>query len=118
MSTTKVAFNSVRGPTDAWTDLSLGSSQFGIRPAVFIQSTVLETYREIHPSLGLNTVGVILSLLAAHLAANPRVSQHDYVTVCLRRDKDGLPTEVRLQVEFQHSGRNNLICLRLAGDSI
>ena len=77
-----------------WTDLSVGSSQFSIRLPVLLESRVLQDYGEIEPALGLNTAGLVLSVLSSGLAVS---SEDDRLTVALFRRSDGAFTELQLR---------------------
>lgn len=80
-----------------FTDLSVGSRQFGIRPPVFLESSVLKDYRELECAMGLNTAGLILSVLAYRLAG---LSEDETLVICLRRQIDARPVELELHMQF------------------
>ena len=86
------------------TDLSRGASQFCIRRvAVLVETSVLDRYVEIDPVGGLNTIGVILTVLSSHLAGCPGGSAVDRITICLQRRADGRLVEVDLALRPSNS---------------
>ena len=109
-----------RPPVVPHTDISRGAGQFGIRnQKVMLATEVLDDYREIDCSLGYNTAGMILSVLARHIAAAPGGGRDDSFAVCLHRQEDHHDVEVHLTVSrSRRAGQECLIVYKLADREI
>jgi hypothetical protein len=100
-------------------DLSIGALQFGIPVPVSVSSRLLEDYAEIQPVLGLNVVGVVLSLVSYRWASLLAViNTPETVTACLLRRRDGCVVELDLEIlSVGLSGRRSLL-LRITDERV
>ncbi len=101
--------------TGSFVDFSRGAAELGLRrQRVLLESAMLDDYAEPDTSLGLNTGGLILRVLAQHLAACPGGGGDDSIEICLQRRDDGQPVEVQLSVKrSRRQGQEYLVLSRL-----
>jgi hypothetical protein len=105
--------NSSLRPAVQHTDITRGARHLGIRhQRVLVVTTVQDDYAEPDVSLGFNAVGVILRVLAQHLAACPGGGGNDSIEVRLHRREDGRLVEV--QIAILRSRRQGQECLLLS----
>jgi len=78
------------------TDVSRGARQCDIKAHVFIETEILDNYSELDPSLGQNTIGVVLAVLSCHLHMSRGGLGEDTITVCLLRRQDDRVVELDL----------------------
>jgi hypothetical protein len=98
---------------DQHTDITRGATHLGIRnQRVLLETAVQEDYAEPDASLGLNTTGVILRVLAQHLTSCPGGGGNDLFEVCLHRREDGRLVE--LQFAILRARRQGTACLVLS----
>jgi hypothetical protein len=92
-------------------DYSRGAAECGIRRhAVWMDADLVVNYGEPDPTLGRNVGGMILSVLARHLAADPGGIEGDIITVCLLRREDAKIVEVDLRIiRIRHHGTARLL---------
>jgi hypothetical protein len=101
------------------TDITRGATQFGIRRAsVFVETQVLADYHEIDPTVGLNVIGIILTVLYCRLAMAPGGGPAAPLTVCLRRRPDGRLVEVELTLHHSRGRAGESITLRRAAEQV
>jgi hypothetical protein len=99
--------------TSNFADFSRGATELGFRrQRVLLETDLLDNYAEPDGGLGLNTGGVILRVLAQHVAACPGGGGDDSIGVCLHRREDGHRVEVQLAVK--RSRRQGQECLLLS----
>jgi hypothetical protein len=102
----------VTPPTDT-TDITRGATQFGIRRAsVFVETQVLADYQEIDPAVGLNVIGIILTVLYCRLAMPPGAGPGEPLIVCLLRRTDGRLVEVELTLHHSRGPGGETITLQ------
>jgi len=98
-------------------DLSLGAGQFGIPVPLIAPSRLIEEYAEVHPALGYNVAGIILSLVSNHLAgAEPGANGPETMTACLVRREDGAIVEVELELIACPQPSSAGLALRITGE--
>ncbi len=96
-------------------DISRGATQFGIRSRVLLQEELRDAYAEIDPTLGQNVIGIVLTVLACHLAMGQGGLSDDQITVCLIRREDDRLVEVDLGIHrHRQTGRECLSLRQLA----
>lgn len=101
------------------TDITRGATQFGIRrTSVFVESAVLADYHEIDPAVGLNVIGLILTVLYCRLAVAPGGGPDDPLTVCLVRRTDGRLVEVELTLRRSRGRGGDRIMLQQTAEHI
>jgi len=98
------------------TDLATGAAQFGIRVPVAVPRRLLEDYTPIDPTVGFNTAGILLSLLAFRLAATRPGHAPGLITACLARRDNGRPVELDLEVSPTRSIEGSGFCLRVVAE--
>ncbi len=97
----------------SYIDFSRGAADLDLRrQRVLLDTALLDDYAEPDRGLGLNTGGVILRVLAQHLASCPGGGGDDSIIVCLHRREDGQRVEVQLAVK--RSRRQGQECLLLS----
>jgi hypothetical protein len=79
-------------------ELSAGAAQLGIPMPVAVPRRLLEDYAPLDPTLGLNTAGVLLSLVAYRISATSRTQAAGVITACLIRREDDQWVELDLKV--------------------
>jgi len=100
-------------------NLARGARLFGIHPQeVCVDSEVLDDYAEPDATLGQNIAGVILSVLACHIAVNPGGFRGRPILVCLLRREDARLVEVELQVHRLCHRQDESLQLRQTGERI
>lgn len=93
------------------TDITRGAVHVGIRnQRVLIESAVQDEYAEPDLALGCNVVGVILRVLAQHLAACPGGGGNDSIEVCLHRREDGRLVEVQIATSAHVARGRSVYC--------
>lgn len=104
-------------PSIPVTDLSRGAGRYGLRhQKVLVESSVLEDYAETDPSLGLNTAGVVLTVLGQHMALSPGGGRDESILVALHRREDGQQVEVELSLSRTRRQGQECLQLTLLGD--
>jgi hypothetical protein len=98
-------------------DITRGAIPLGIRnQRVLIETAVQDEYAEPDASLGLNTTGVVLRVLAQHLTSCPGGGGNDSIEVCLHRREDGVLVEVLLSLSRYRRQREEVLSLRKISD--
>lgn len=113
MKTSSLPLGCNRRPVQPQTDLTRGAAQFCIRrAAVSVETRILNDYAEIDPALGMNTAGVILTVLVCHIAMAPGGSAEDRITVCLQRRNDEHLVEVDLAIRRSRAAGGERLLLQ------
>jgi len=101
------------------TDITRGAAQFGIRRAsVFVETQVLADYCELDPAVGLNVIGIVLTVLYCRLAMTPSGGPADPLIVCLLRRVDGRLVEVDLTLHRSRSRGGESIMLQRSAEQV
>jgi hypothetical protein len=100
-------------PSD-YVNVSPQASAYGIPLAVLLDQRILTEYRELEPSLGDDTTGVILSVLAFHLLTRT-IGNSGRLPVYLLRREDQQLVELDLRLTGQKRDSGQRLYLRLAG---
>jgi hypothetical protein len=99
-----------------YTDLSRGAFYKGLDPeTVFIDSSVLDEYAEIDPSLGRNLAGAVLDSLWRRMAISPCV-QLESITIAAARREDGEIVDLDLSIERLRLRGHECLVLEKAGE--
>jgi len=99
-------------PGATFTDVTRGARRVGIHARVQLDSSLLENYSEPDRRLGLNTAGVVLSVLSAYLKAGNASTPNNVLTACLIRCADRALLDVDISVRRFRSGGEECFSLR------
>lgn len=97
-----------------YVNVSRAAIAFGIRAAVLLDQRLVTEFSELDVSLGEDTTGVILSLLAYHLQTG-HIGDAGRLPVCLMRNDDRQWVEVDLLVIRHDRDSGQRFYLRIAG---
>lgn len=101
------------------TDITRGAVQFGVRrTSVLVESALLTEYGEIDPAVGLNVIGIILTVLYCRLATAPGGGSPEPLIVCLQRRTDGRLAEVELTLHHSRGRGGDKITLQRTAEQV